>query len=181
MPYGAPKMNSYVVETYCRPKYQYMHQYFHHLLIMLDPFTEEEFECCPGDSDGIPWSHWQQPGIGTISWNWLTSFLPLLPLLPPNDCSKLAKVALMLKAAQELNKILHPFYHHSLRILYSRHWCSFILLIFHSQLLMQLTLLIYQYYDELIRGLLSNSILYFQSLCIDIETGCRGGSLCGRS
>ena len=34
---------------------------------------------------------------------------------------------------------------------------------------MQLTLLIYQYYDELIRGLLSNSILYFQSLCIDIE------------
>ena len=36
-------MNSYVVETYCRPKYQYMHQYFHHFLIMLDPFTEEEF------------------------------------------------------------------------------------------------------------------------------------------
>jgi hypothetical protein len=72
----------------------------------------------------------------------LTSFLPFLPLLLPNDCSKLAKVALMLKAAQELNKILHPFYHQWLQILYSRHWRSFILSIFHSLLLIQLTLLI---------------------------------------
>ena len=173
----------------------YMHQYLHHFPIMLNPFTEEEFAAMNiTEYRMLPRRFWWDPLITLATardwyncllpiWpgNWLTSFLPLLPLLPPNDCSKLAKIALMLKAAQELNKILHPFYHHSLRILYSRHWCSFILLIFHSQLLMQLTLLIYQYYDELIRGLLSNSILYFQSLCIDIETGCRGGSLCGRS
>ena len=156
MPYGAPKMNSYVVETYCRPKYQYMHQYFHHFLIMLDPFTEEEFAAMyVTEYRMLPRRFWWDPLITLVTtrdwynrllpiWpgNWLTSFLPLLPLLPPNDCSKLAKVALMLKAAQELNKILHPFYHHSLQILYSRHWCSFILLIFHSQLLMHLTLLI---------------------------------------
>ena len=123
---------------------------------MLNPFTEEEFAAMNiTEYRMLPRRFWWDPLITLATardwynrllpiWpgNWLTSFLPLLPLLPPNDCSKLVKIALMLKAAQELNKILHPFYHHSLQILYSRHWCSFILSIFHSQLLMQLTLLI---------------------------------------
>jgi len=102
---------------------------------MLNPFTDEEFADMnvteyrdaaheilmrssdhTGDSQGLVRSL-----AANLARELIYIFLPLHLPLPPNDCSKLVKVALMLKAAQDLIKILHLFYHHSLRILYSRH------------------------------------------------------------
>eukprot|EP00979_Chaetoceros_neogracilis_P010510 scaffold2477_cov285-Chaetoceros_neogracile.AAC.5 len=69
---------------------------------ILNPFTEEEFA-----------------DMNVAEYRYATH--EILMGSPDHTGDSKGLVALMLKAAQELNKILHPIYHHSLRILYSRH------------------------------------------------------------